>query len=104
MAVTTEKKSELVVKFGRDARDTGKAEVQIALLTERIMGLTDHAKLSPEGSQLQEGAAYDGWSEKKASRLPEGPRDREITGPLWENWVFADNCRARCPDISGNRK
>lgn len=55
MAVTTEKKSELVSKFGRDARDTGKAEVQIALLTERIMGLTEHAKLHPKDHNSKRG-------------------------------------------------
>lgn len=55
MAVTTEKKSELVVKFGKDARDTGKAEVQIALLTERIKGLTEHAKVHPKDHNSKRG-------------------------------------------------
>jgi small subunit ribosomal protein S15 len=55
MAVTTEKKSELVAKFGKDARDTGKAEVQIALLTERITGLTEHAKLHPKDHNSKRG-------------------------------------------------
>ncbi len=33
MTLTQEKKQELVEKFGESASDTGKAEVQIALLT-----------------------------------------------------------------------
>lgn len=37
-----ERKAELVREFGRDERDTGSSEVQIALLTERINGLTGH--------------------------------------------------------------
>lgn len=55
MAVTTEKKSELVSKYGKDARDTGKAEVQIALLTERIRELTGHAKLHPKDHNSRRG-------------------------------------------------
>ena len=44
MALTVEKKKELVKKFGSGANDTGKTEVQIALLTETIKYLTDHFK------------------------------------------------------------
>jgi len=44
MTLTKERKQELVEKFGAGAMDTGKAEVQIALLTERINGLTDHLR------------------------------------------------------------
>ncbi len=44
MALTKEDKTELVKKFGENDSDTGKAEVQVALLTERIKYLTDHLK------------------------------------------------------------
>lgn len=44
MTLTQERKQELVAKFGDDAADTGKAEVQVALLTERINGLTEHLR------------------------------------------------------------
>jgi small subunit ribosomal protein S15 len=44
MALTVEKKSEIVKKFGSSKNDTGKTEVQVALLTERIKYLTDHFK------------------------------------------------------------
>jgi small subunit ribosomal protein S15 len=44
MTLTQERKRELVEKFGESDADTGKAEVQIALLTERINGLTDHLR------------------------------------------------------------
>ena len=37
-------KQELVDKFGKSAQDTGSAEVQIALLTERINHLTEHLR------------------------------------------------------------
>jgi small subunit ribosomal protein S15 len=44
MSLTQEKKQELIEKFGRAAGDTGSAEVQIALLTERINELTEHLR------------------------------------------------------------
>jgi small subunit ribosomal protein S15 len=44
MTVTQERKQELVDKFGDGPADTGKAEVQIALLTERINDLTAHLR------------------------------------------------------------
>ena len=44
MALTKERKAELVKKFGKDANDTGSIEVQIAILTEEINSLTSHFK------------------------------------------------------------
>jgi small subunit ribosomal protein S15 len=44
MTLTKERKQELVTKFGDSATDTGRTEVQIALLTERINELTDHLR------------------------------------------------------------
>ncbi|MFO0956369.1 MAG: 30S ribosomal protein S15 [Isosphaeraceae bacterium] len=44
MAITKDKKSELIGKFGRAEQDTGSPEVQIALLTARINDLNDHFK------------------------------------------------------------
>jgi small subunit ribosomal protein S15 len=44
MALSTERKAEIVGGFSRGAKDTGSPEVQIALLTQRINGLTDHFK------------------------------------------------------------
>jgi small subunit ribosomal protein S15 len=44
MPLTTERKQELVGQFGDGAADTGRAEVQIALFTERITSLTEHLR------------------------------------------------------------
>ncbi len=44
MALTTDKKQEIVKKFARSEKDTGSPEVQIAILTEEINTLTDHLK------------------------------------------------------------
>ncbi|MBS1913139.1 MAG: 30S ribosomal protein S15 [Bacteroidetes bacterium] len=42
MALTKERKAELVRKFGDHPNDTGKPEVQIAILTEHINLLSPH--------------------------------------------------------------
>ena len=44
MTMTQERKQELVAKFGESDTDTGKTEVQVALLTERINELTEHLR------------------------------------------------------------
>ncbi|MBZ0200579.1 MAG: 30S ribosomal protein S15 [Ignavibacteriaceae bacterium] len=40
--MTNEQKLEIVKKYGENDKDTGKAEVQIALLTARLNELTEH--------------------------------------------------------------
>ena len=42
MSLSTEKKAAIVAEFGRDAKDTGSSEVQIALLTAQINHLQAH--------------------------------------------------------------
>jgi small subunit ribosomal protein S15 len=44
MTVTAERKQELVAQFGKGEGDTGTAEVQVALMTERINDLTEHLR------------------------------------------------------------
>lgn len=40
--ITSEKRAELVQKFGGSAANTGSTEVQVAILTERIKNLSTH--------------------------------------------------------------
>lgn len=44
MALSNEKKQEIIKKYARDAKDTGSTEVQVAILTEEINNLTEHLK------------------------------------------------------------
>ena len=53
--ITKEQKQEIVAKYGKDANDTGSAEVQIALLTARINDLTDHFKANPKDHHSRRG-------------------------------------------------
>ncbi len=42
MSITSEEKQKQIAQFQRNQKDTGSPEVQISLLTKRIVGLTDH--------------------------------------------------------------
>lgn len=44
MSITVEKTRELIESYRKHDLDTGSSEVQIALLTERIVNLTEHFK------------------------------------------------------------
>ena len=44
MSINKSVKKELIKKFAKDEKDTGSAEVQIAVFSERIKNLTDHLK------------------------------------------------------------
>ncbi|MDR0302640.1 MAG: 30S ribosomal protein S15 [Treponema sp.] len=55
MALTKESAASIVTKFGKNERDTGATEVQIALLTERINQLTEHCKQFKKDKHGQRG-------------------------------------------------
>ncbi|HLY48884.1 MAG TPA: 30S ribosomal protein S15 [Solirubrobacteraceae bacterium] len=44
MTLTSERKQQLVEQFGAGTGDTGRTEVQVALMTERINLLTEHLR------------------------------------------------------------
>ena len=44
MALAASEKSEIILSFGRDKKDTGSPEVQVAILSSRIATLTEHFK------------------------------------------------------------
>lgn len=55
MSLTAERKAEIIKTFSSKANDTGSPEVQIALLTERINGLTDHFKTHTKDNHSRRG-------------------------------------------------
>ncbi len=55
MSLSSEKKRELVADFGSSEKDTGKSEVQIALLTARIDELTEHLKIHKKDHHSRRG-------------------------------------------------
>ena len=55
MAVTKQQTQDVVKKFGTNEKDTGRTEVQIALITQRIENLTAHFKLFPKDHSSRRG-------------------------------------------------
>ncbi len=55
MSLTKETKLELIEKHGRTSTDTGSAEVQIAMLTQRINDLTEHLRTHPKDHYSRRG-------------------------------------------------
>lgn len=48
-------KAEIVKEFGKNEKDTGSVEVQVALLTERIKNLTEHLKSNKQDKHSTRG-------------------------------------------------
>ena len=53
--MTKERKQEIISTYRRDEKDTGSSEVQIALLTERIVELTEHLKVHTHDNHSRRG-------------------------------------------------
>ena len=55
MTINLKNKQEIVEKLGKNAKDTGLPEVQIALLSEKINELTEHLKNNAKDFQGRRG-------------------------------------------------
>jgi small subunit ribosomal protein S15 len=55
MSVTAERKQDLIKSHARSEGDTGSAEVQVAILTERIANLTEHFKTHKKDNHSRRG-------------------------------------------------
>ena len=55
MSLTNKQIQDIVKKFGKDDKDTGSSEVQVALLTSRIRSLTEHAKDNKKDNHSRRG-------------------------------------------------
>jgi small subunit ribosomal protein S15 len=55
MPITKEAKEEVVKSFGTTEKDTGRTEVQIALITKRVEELTEHFKRHPKDNNSRRG-------------------------------------------------
>ncbi len=55
MAITKEKKEEIVSEFRKNDSDTGSPEVQIAILTTRINNLTEHMRANKKDYSTRRG-------------------------------------------------
>ena len=82
MSLTKEKKAELIGAFGRADGDTGSAEVQIALLTERINELTEHLRSHRKDHHSRRGLLMLVGSRRRLLALPGAHRPRRATAAV----------------------
>ena len=55
MSITPDRKAELITTHARTENDTGSAEVQVAILSERISNLTEHFKTHKKDNHSRRG-------------------------------------------------
>ena len=55
MSISKEAKTQVIEDFRRDEKDTGSPEVQIAVLTKRILNLTDHLRANKHDESCRRG-------------------------------------------------
>ncbi|MDE0799993.1 MAG: 30S ribosomal protein S15 [Rhodospirillaceae bacterium] len=55
MSITADRKQELIKEYAAKVGDTGSPEVQVAILSERIVNLTDHLKTHGKDNHSRRG-------------------------------------------------
>lgn len=55
LSISKERTAELMAEFGKNPQDSGSAEVQVAILSERIKNLTEHLKEHPKDHHSRRG-------------------------------------------------
>jgi len=55
MSITPDRKQELINEYATTSGDTGSPEVQVAILTERIVNLTEHFKTHKKDNHSRRG-------------------------------------------------
>ena len=55
LSISKERTAELMAEFGKNPQDSGSAEVQVAILSERIKNLPEHLKEHPKDHHTRRG-------------------------------------------------
>ena len=55
LSITKERTAQIIEEFGKGANDSGSAEVQVAILSERISNLTEHLKVHKKDNHTRRG-------------------------------------------------
>ena len=55
LSISKERTAELMAEFGKNPQDSGSAEVQVAILSERIKNLAEHLKEHPKDHHTRRG-------------------------------------------------
>ena len=55
LSISKERVAELMAEYGKTPNDSGSAEVQVAILTDRIRNLTEHLKVHKKDNHTRRG-------------------------------------------------
>jgi small subunit ribosomal protein S15 len=55
VTISVKEKKEIVINFGKDEKNTGSTEVQVAILTKKINSLTEHFKINKKDHHSKRG-------------------------------------------------
>ena len=55
MTINLKNKQEIISKFGKNEKDSGSIEVQVAMLSQKINELTEHLKINAKDFQEKRG-------------------------------------------------
>ena len=76
-SITKEQVKDIIAEFGKDEHDSGSAEVQIAIMTQRIKHLTEHLKVHKKDNHTRRGLMQ---IIGKRRRLLKYVKNRDIEG------------------------
>ena len=96
MALQVAQKAQVVKQYQRSGKDTGSPEVQVALLTERINGLTEHFKTHVKDFHSRRGLLKHGQPAAQAARLPEAQGRGQVPRPDRASSAYASKHVFRC--------
>ncbi len=75
MVALEKEKTKIISEFGQNAKDTGSAEVQIALLTQHISHLTGHCQANPKDHSSRRGLLKMVFQRKRLLRYLENTNE-----------------------------
>lgn len=85
MSITPARKEELIKEYATKEGDTGSPEVQVAILTERIVNLTEHFKTHKKDNHSRRGLLMMVSQRRKLLdyvKVRNEPRYRDLIGRL----------------------
>ena len=79
MPLEKDVKATIIDEYKRGDADTGSAEVQIALLTQRIRDLTEHLKIHKKDHHTRRGLLKLVGQRRRLTQLPQEDRHRALS-------------------------
>ena len=96
-----ETKTNIIREYRLHERDTGSAEIQVAVLTEDIKRLTQHLRTHRKDVHSQARPAGNGIPKAPTVELPEQGRRQQITRRSYQGSACADSVACHNPEIIG---